>query len=272
MLNPPSTTTLLLSAEAIHILGTASRPSPYRRLFFLPILILCIWPVFLPISDAQKPDPGHVACLMFLLFGASDKILLTNVQNELYLRSDKALTDAGKVKHVSQRSFWSRLKWALQLRVALRGIGWSFEPPPGHLPPPPPPRRRWTFILYQLVQFIYHALFVDLCFSIIRLVPYFEDWSSLIGRGFPARMVACWLFITASYHILWLPYLLTSAAGVPVGWGEPHEWPQMLGNPLDAYTVRRAWGRVWHQALRRVGPSTPYYTPESPTNAPTCRH
>ncbi|KAG2016475.1 toxin biosynthesis protein [Coprinopsis cinerea AmutBmut pab1-1] len=243
--------TLLLGAEVFNLLGTASRPSPYRRLFFLPILFLSIWPLFSPISDAERPGQPFVGLLYSLLFSASDKILFTDIQNELYLRSDKALTDAGKVKHVSQRSVWGRVKWAVELRLALRGVGWSFEPSPGHLPPPAPQRGRWTFVLCQLLRAVYHVLFLDLCSAVCRLVPYFSDFRGLMTGGFPGRL-STWLFIVASHHVLSMPFCVISAIGVAVGWGEPREWPQVMGNPLDAYTVRRAWGRVWHQALRRT--------------------
>ncbi|KAF8315190.1 hypothetical protein DL93DRAFT_2112524 [Clavulina sp. PMI_390] len=32
---------------------------------------------------------------------------------------------------------------------------------------------------------------------------------------------------------------------------EPDEWPNLFGALGDAYTVRRAWGRTWHQMLRK---------------------
>ncbi|KAL5326591.1 hypothetical protein ACEPPN_004278 [Leptodophora sp. 'Broadleaf-Isolate-01'] len=30
---------------------------------------------------------------------------------------------------------------------------------------------------------------------------------------------------------------------------EPYEWPSLFGDPRDAYTLRRFWGRFWHQLL-----------------------
>jgi hypothetical protein len=39
----------------------------------------------------------------------------------------------------------------------------------------------------------------------------------------------------------------------------PDDWPPLYGKLSDAYLVSRAWGRTWHQLMRRpLGILTPY--------------
>ncbi|KIK64190.1 hypothetical protein GYMLUDRAFT_40475 [Collybiopsis luxurians FD-317 M1] len=37
-----------------------------------------------------------------------------------------------------------------------------------------------------------------------------------------------------------------------VGLYRPEDWPEFMGHWSDAYTIRRFWGRVWHQQLRHL--------------------
>ncbi|KAI0376142.1 membrane bound O-acyl transferase family-domain-containing protein [Hypomontagnella monticulosa] len=34
---------------------------------------------------------------------------------------------------------------------------------------------------------------------------------------------------------------------------EPHEWPPLFGNPLEAYSLKRFWGRFWHRLFTSAG-------------------
>lgn len=54
-------------------------------------------------------------------------------------------------------------------------------------------------------------------------------------------------------------------------WDEPWEWPLLFGSPLEAYSLRRFWGRFWHRIV--APPYTTYglcilrscgITPDSP--------
>ncbi|KAF5318698.1 hypothetical protein D9619_011004 [Psilocybe cf. subviscida] len=47
-------------------------------------------------------------------------------------------------------------------------------------------------------------------------------------------------------------YTISSIITVAVGIYRPYDWPHIFGSPRDAYTVRKCWGRVWHQMLRKA--------------------
>ncbi|EAU90980.1 hypothetical protein CC1G_02367 [Coprinopsis cinerea okayama7 len=235
------------AAELITLLGIAARPSKYRRLLFLLVAPLCIYPMFLPKAATSHDNYARTGRLISLLLVSSDFLVLTDVQNELRLRNDKASP------HISQRSWWSRLKWAFQLRTSMRGVGWSFEPSPEHLGPRPPVRTRWEFIIYQLIWTAFNSLALDLCVATAKTIPYFDGTGreTLATAPWPDKLL-CWLYIAISYHGLLVPFRILTILSVGLGLSQPHEWPELFGNPLDAYTVRRAWGRVWQQSIRRV--------------------
>ncbi|KZP03388.1 hypothetical protein FIBSPDRAFT_1017840, partial [Athelia psychrophila] len=49
-----------------------------------------------------------------------------------------------------------------------------------------------------------------------------------------------------------LYYSLFALLSVAVGFYQPKDFPPVFGRWRDSYTLRRFWGRTWHQALRRV--------------------
>ena len=56
-------------------------------------------------------------------------------------------------------------------------------------------------------------------------------------------------------HWAWLTYLILTAAHTflaiifvcVIRIDAPSEWPPLFGSPLEAFSVRRVWGRFWHQ-------------------------
>jgi hypothetical protein len=56
-----------------------------------------------------------------------------------------------------------------------------------------------------------------------------------------------------------IPYQVGALFTVAVGFQAAEDWPPLFGDLSDAYLVSRAWGRTWHQLMRRpLGMLTPY--------------
>ena len=134
---------LFLVAQLIYLLGLATRPSPHRWLFFIPLAsILCYLAFWTTTSNAVR-NYGMGSYMFTLLFAASDFLVLTDVQREL-----KVLHGALKDRQIEDEPFLTRLKWALKLQTSPRGIGWSFAAHEPHIPPAPRPsvtRRSFIF-------------------------------------------------------------------------------------------------------------------------------
>lgn len=53
-----------------------------------------------------------------------------------------------------------------------------------------------------------------------------------------------WAMFTAAHNIL-------AFAHVAIGVDEPEDWPRRYGSILEAYSIRRFWGRFWHHLVQR---------------------
>ena len=67
-----------------------------------------------------------------------------------------------------------------------------------------------------------------------------------------------------AFRWMWNNYigLLTAQTAIAIlfsvilRWDEPWEWPRLFGSPLEAWNLRRFWGRFWHRLVYR--PYTTY--------------
>ncbi|KAH8169431.1 membrane bound o-acyl transferase family protein [Sarocladium implicatum] len=64
------------------------------------------------------------------------------------------------------------------------------------------------------------------------------------------RICVSFSWIAETYAQLTLIHLLLSVFFVAfLGVDEPAEWPSLFSSPLEAYTLRRFWGRFWHRLI-----------------------
>jgi len=223
---------LFLLAWGITLLSLVVRPSPYRRLLFIPTLSICLYLAFYTTS-ADIASKNAVACTAFsLIFFSLDLTALTDVQNELRL--------VGQKTSISTASLSDRFWWALRLLSSPRGIGWAHEPTTHILPHPTTSRVR--FLSNQLLR---TAKFI-IIFDIVRVLsysnPYFQKGGpSLADAGLLWRSTVLALVIT-TYASLARVYTIYSIVSVGFGLTVPGDWPPLFGYLGDAYTVRRSWG------------------------------
>ncbi|KAF8315186.1 hypothetical protein DL93DRAFT_2227565 [Clavulina sp. PMI_390] len=65
------------------------------------------------------------------------------------------------------------------------------------------------------------------------------------------RFVGTFGSLVFTWHLIRCGQCILAVTSVALGICEPGEWPDIFGAVEDAYTVRRAWGRSWHQMLRK---------------------
>jgi hypothetical protein len=86
----------------------------------------------------------------------------------------------------------------------------------------------------------------------IRRLPIFESPEPVTARE-------TWIRVVFTFRWIWLNFVDVDAAHtflsiVFVGvlrLDSPEEWPSMFGSPLEAYSLRRYWGRFWHRLVYR---------------------
>ncbi|KAF8800797.1 hypothetical protein BYT27DRAFT_7175008 [Phlegmacium glaucopus] len=210
-------------------------------LFFIALASLCIYMVFFCASSDPPADYYTISPVTALFFRSLDHILLRKYQRELQPSGQKPL---------SKMPLKERLWWATSLAGNTRGIGWTHEPTL-HIPTRPS-STRGKFVLSQLMWLVIYFLQFDICNIFIRKNPCFATGGpSLTAFGWLWRLTA-WLHVSSAYILMSMLYIAYSIISVAIGISEPRDWPHLFGSPLDGYTVRNCWGRVWHQMLRKL--------------------
>ncbi|EPQ55828.1 hypothetical protein GLOTRDRAFT_105750 [Gloeophyllum trabeum ATCC 11539] len=142
--------------------------------------------------------------------------------------------------------------WMLCAVHCPRGVGWNYQVANV---PTPPTKPRWQFVLRQLRRTAWFFLLVDLAQTYVKSNPYYTDptpyTSPFTSQGYTGRVVNIVAWMTLPYGTMNMNYAALSAVCVALGLSEPRYWPDLFGAWSDSYTVRRFWGRTWHQLMRR---------------------
>lgn len=159
------------------------------------------------------------------------------------------------------QTFWERLKWSWAIQCNSRGYGWSYEVK--NIPAAPPPgTKRWPH-LAKVIGWMLWYFFLKTMGSIVvaHLTAggrYLDDGiqvepaSVFFSLPFWKRTVVCWLFVTNAFWSIEMAGSIPLVIGLAFKIWKPEECPPMNGPLTQLYTVRKAWGTVWHQMMRRI--------------------
>lgn len=155
-----------------------------------------------------------------------------------------------QTKLLTEMSLWERMYNVQCIAANTRGIGWNYQVP--HLPPRSEQSRE-RFIWGRLLRIARFLLILDMVQTYIDLNPAFgPDKARLMWtQNVLVRFFNVLTYATKSYCLVTVPYDIASVLAVGTRLSEPKAWPMVVGRWRDAYTVRRFWGRVWHQSMRR---------------------
>ncbi|KAI0642388.1 membrane bound O-acyl transferase family-domain-containing protein [Trametes meyenii] len=122
--------------------------------------------------------------------------------------------------------------------------------------PPPFKGTRSQFIWRRLRQLVVGFVTLDLAESWIHTHHHLyltgpDTYFPVGALGYLVRLANTTVWLYMVYITLKITYAVVSIAAVATRVGEPANWPEPFGDWTDAYTVRRLWGRCWHQNLRR---------------------
>jgi hypothetical protein len=154
-----------------------------------------------------------------------------------------------------QLSLYGKINWAVNIFFHTRGIGWSWQLP--YLPPTLPYKTRISYTFYAVRRLLLAFLLADLARSYQALyIPWIATTgNSGIRLGELPFLQKAMAFATCSVNAIALqlmPYecicLVFMLCGADL---ESFNRPT-LGEWREAYTIKRFWGRFWHQNLRWV--------------------
>lgn len=129
-----------------------------------------------------------------------------------------------------------------------RGVGWNIEI--AHLPPTVSPDYPKTIWLRQVtIRTFLMYLGYDLTSNVLL---HFSRPGSFFVQPLAWQVFYAWTKAFRAYYSFELSYFILALFSVALGLSMPTQWPPLTGSfRRDAYTVRRMWGRCWHQCMRR---------------------
>jgi len=216
------------------LLALFSKPSHYRKLFFIPILAVAFFRIFYIHTGDIFEDFFTTQAIAIGITQASDYIFLTDVQRELRMK-DQTLP-------AYELSSWQRLRWAFILLCSSRGVGWNHEPR-GVVPARPKGLSKLQFIRRQVIRIIWFLFLFDLG----RMHDFWNPTTVPSGT-FPEIIEQNWLQVSLfswaliTYAGLSGVHALMSVIVTCLGLSKQENWPPLFGSILDAYTIQRLWG------------------------------
>ena len=164
------------------------------------------------------------------------------------------------------KSIWGSFKDSAELWLfTLRGVGWNWEV--GGIPQREPQSRRCfppvqntsianisSYFLFRTIVRIFGSYLAwDICKHVMGLFPYIQSTNrgSFFDEPLIDQVVLTWLHQLEAFCFINLPYQIGALLTVATGVQTPPDWPPLFGAFSDGYLVSRAWGRVWHQLLRK---------------------
>ncbi|KAL6304023.1 hypothetical protein BKA93DRAFT_785789 [Sparassis latifolia] len=148
---------------------------------------------------------------------------------------------------------------ALEVSLAVRGIGWDFGQGT-YLPQSRRPRERGPFLRATAASLLLNLLYLDLSTSVVESVPGVGSVSGgsifLPYLPLPLRYtVSTIVHLCAGIMVMsgleagddLLTLLFVGVLGQP-----PSEWRPIQENPWAAQSLHELWAKRWHQLLRRT--------------------
>ncbi|KAI8990716.1 membrane bound O-acyl transferase family-domain-containing protein [Trametes punicea] len=160
------------------------------------------------------------------------------------------------VKHApADYPFLKRIYYAACIVCNARLIGWSAQV--ANVPPPTASSSRAQFLRHRFPRMLLMFVLLDFAESYWHLQPLFPllgtDAFPTGWRGCVMRFQCLFAVFLTTYANLNLSHILLSMFCVATGLfnGNPADWRPLFGSWTDAYTLRRLWGKTWHQYMQR---------------------
>lgn len=234
---------------ALIIVGRAhggGKDARYNWFYFSLIASICLYEIIFTTTERHTGGQGHGTVICTIIFTASEHMLLRNREPEI--------RQLGQTRPMPAMSLWERLKVNTSLILSPRHIGFSSQITSPHIRSTPPNITRRQFITSRLQWLCFYGLLFSFTNTVCRSFPMYAQGDlrlSFSECGWIWR-TTIWLQIFGISGMMSIIYTSASIVVVALGINSPQAWPPYFGSLKDAYTVRNAWGRVWHQLLRKV--------------------
>ncbi|KAH9848680.1 membrane bound O-acyl transferase family-domain-containing protein [Lenzites betulinus] len=228
----------------------ALRPPPGIRFVASLALICTIVHASMTYTLAGAPPVANYSLGSFL-----GSMLLNTTLFAWPLEAAKSIHYLRYPGPLAEKPFWIRFWHSLCVIFNPRLIGTNAQVPNV---PAPIKGTRTRHILQCLRQFLVALVVIDVFETFMFTHEHLYDPTRSDAyfpfglAGYLARPACMALWLVWSYETIKVSYALLSAVAVGSHLWGPESWPDLFGTWSEAYTVRRFWGRAWHQMFRRV--------------------
>jgi hypothetical protein len=236
VLSPLLLFSLQVLIQILIITALIIAPTPlYRRVIlygaiaWISLYIITSTTTLYPISDFGL---GCVTAARLVM--AFDWVVLTRSRDELRPLSQRVPT--------SQLGIVDRVKWATDLSMNIRGIGWNFQISGLQTVVD---ISRWRFMRNRLRRLLMDYFIIDAIHFIWN-----SDPITYKHTRFDPSLFSFSGFIDRCHNLVWgvsaclvidMAFNAGSALSVAIKHSNPVDWPEIFGPWGEAYTVRRLW-------------------------------
>ncbi|TVY81892.1 Acetyltransferase sirH [Lachnellula suecica] len=162
-------------------------------------------------------------------------------------------------KEPKSKGIWQKFKDSVELWLfTMRGIGWNWEV--GGIPEREPQSVHY-FLFRTFLRIVGTFIAMDVCRHATGMFPYIQSpvRTAFFAQPLLHQVILTWLHQLEAFCVINQPYQIGAFLMVALRLQTPDDWPPLFGKLSDAYLISRAWGRTWHQLMRRpLGILTPY--------------
>lgn len=133
-----------------------------------------------------------------------------------------------------------------------RGVGWSFKAENSVIPVDPRRKTRASFIIWRLGWLFSHYLLLEIAILYTYCSPVLLSGASVTSQGYTVQCLNVAVVFFQSYAIITCIHCALAILEVGTNLDEPQTWPQPFGHWKNAHTIRKFWGKVWHQIFRHA--------------------
>ncbi|KAI1366409.1 hypothetical protein F5Y08DRAFT_351350 [Xylaria arbuscula] len=252
LLGPLNVSQFLLIATAMTPVILLWAPKSTIRRALYPIQLFCLAATLVaPLPPGQSQADLYNLGLQVGTIGARilDRIYMHSPEDTFLRVGVDDKPHKGPVSY----STGGKARWAIELILSARGIGWNWQV--GGVPRPETAPTRWSFVRSRVRTTLLTFTLIHAVTLIASHILHVDDDNSFLRNTFFLRFFTTAGWLTVIYGHLTLPENLVAIFFVTTGLGgrfaSPQQWPPMFGDISESYSIRRCWGKFWHASLRR---------------------
>ena len=241
-----------LSASAACVVSLLLPPGILRQSLVIPTIVY----LFYRVRQTSLPVGYHDSYLTYIhllwtLIRWVDFTMLHSPEKDIYRTSEPDGSRIETPQDVRSYPLHHKLWRNINLVTNLRGIGWNWRV--RNILLVDASTTRLSACLTHLLLILKYAIICDSRDYLVEHTTLLNPQTTTSYFSLPLlnQLIYVWMGILNSAAGLAIGYHIPALIVIALHLSIPQSWPPVNGNWSSVYTVRNAWGKLWHQYLRR---------------------